>query len=85
LRDVAGFFCPLHKFDLNFTKSTMKNANKVSRSFQHMILLCGCLLIYYSVSARQHKPTESGYIAQKTQGIDSDYVLIFNSYSESAP
>lgn len=63
----------------------MKNANKVSRSFQHMILLCGCLLIYYSVSARQHKPTESGYIAQKTQGIDSDYVLIFNSYSESAP
>ena len=63
----------------------MKNANKVSRSFQRMILLCGCLLIYYSVSARQHKPTESGYIAQKTQGIDSDYVLIFNSYSESAP
>ena len=52
----GGIFCPLHKFDLNFTKSTMKNANKVSRSFQHMILLCGCLLIYYSVSARQHKP-----------------------------
>lgn len=63
----------------------MKNVNRVPRYFRHMILLCGSLLISYSVSARQHKPTESGYIAQKAQGIDSDYVLIFNSYSESAP
>ena len=63
----------------------MKNANRVPRSFRRIVLLCGCLFIFHSLSAGQHDPAEAGYMAPKTPSIESDYVLIFNSYSESAP